>query len=135
MIAQRGGTRDRALEPGEGEMRFDAADQWARERHGAGVTVPRGAFDRGAARIAEPEQFRRLVERFARGIVDRGGEAAIDTNAADQQQLAMPARDEQQQIGEGEVGRSEEHTSELQSLMRISYAVFCLTKKNTNTIN
>src|SRR3546814_3673409 len=28
-------------------------------------------------------------------------------------------------------GRSEEHTSELQSLMRISYAVFCLKKKNT----
>src|SRR3546814_3992150 len=31
------------------------------------------------------------------------------------------------------VGRSEEHTSELQSLMRISYAVFCL-KKKKNTI-
>src|SRR3546814_2538708 len=33
--------------------------------------------------------------------------------------------------------RSEEHTSELQSLMRISYAVFCLKKKqqNTQTIN
>src|SRR3546814_4721244 len=29
--------------------------------------------------------------------------------------------------------RSEEHTSELQSLMRISYAVFCLKKKNTNS--
>src|SRR3546814_3626087 len=29
--------------------------------------------------------------------------------------------------------RSEEHTSELQSLMRISYAVFCLQKKNKNT--
>src|SRR3546814_10678588 len=29
------------------------------------------------------------------------------------------------------VRRSEEHTSELQSLMRISYAVFCLKKKNT----
>src|SRR3546814_3671906 len=29
--------------------------------------------------------------------------------------------------------RSEEHTSELQSLMRISYAVFCLKKKNTLT--
>src|SRR3546814_9531207 len=28
------------------------------------------------------------------------------------------------------IPRSEEHTSELQSLMRISYAVFCLTKKN-----
>src|SRR3546814_20565160 len=35
------------------------------------------------------------------------------------------------------VERSEEHTSELQSLMRISYAVFCLKKKtrhNTNTV-
>src|SRR3546814_5024568 len=34
----------------------------------------------------------------------------------------------------GLVTRSEEHTSELQSLMRISYAVFCL-KKNTTQIN
>src|SRR3546814_7335147 len=32
-------------------------------------------------------------------------------------------------------GRSEEHTSELQSLMRISYAVFCLKKKKKNTSN
>src|SRR3546814_10168753 len=32
------------------------------------------------------------------------------------------------------VGRSEEHTSELQSLMRISYAVFCLKKKNNPSI-
>src|SRR3546814_2028519 len=31
--------------------------------------------------------------------------------------------------------RSEEHTSELQSLMRISYAVFCLKKKNIKTNN
>src|SRR3546814_3047631 len=31
--------------------------------------------------------------------------------------------------------RSEEHTSELQSLMRISYAVFCLTKKKQNHLN
>src|SRR3546814_1229439 len=32
-------------------------------------------------------------------------------------------------------GRSEEHTSELQSLMRISYAVFCLKKNTTKTKN
>src|SRR3546814_4290844 len=43
-------------------------------------------------------------------------------------------------IGSGRVERSEEHTSELQSLMRISYAVFCLKKKktqrtHTNTID
>src|SRR3546814_2038963 len=31
-----------------------------------------------------------------------------------------------------DIHRSEEHTSELQSLMRISYAVFCLKKKNIN---
>src|SRR3546814_7806073 len=36
---------------------------------------------------------------------------------------------------EWEIQRSEEHTSELQSLMRISYAVFCLKKKNiANTL-
>src|SRR3546814_5898957 len=33
------------------------------------------------------------------------------------------------------IERSEEHTSELQSLMRISYAVFCLKKKNDNKQN
>src|SRR3546814_1557554 len=33
------------------------------------------------------------------------------------------------------VARSEEHTSELQSLMRISYAVFCLKKKKQRTKN
>src|SRR3546814_6658547 len=34
---------------------------------------------------------------------------------------------------QGVQGRSEEHTSELQSLMRISYAVFCLKKKKQST--
>src|SRR3546814_4119028 len=35
-------------------------------------------------------------------------------------------------MDEAEISRSEEHTSELQSLMRISYAVFCLKKNKTN---
>src|SRR3546814_3376221 len=34
-------------------------------------------------------------------------------------------------LGSSRAGRSEEHTSELQSLIRISYAVFCLKKKKT----
>src|SRR3546814_6278787 len=40
-------------------------------------------------------------------------------------------------LGRGAAGRprSEEHTSELQSLMRISYAVFCLKKKHESTSN
>src|SRR3546814_2420137 len=37
------------------------------------------------------------------------------------------------QFGRAKIARSEEHTSELQSLMRISYAVFCLKKKKKNT--
>src|SRR3546814_3536343 len=55
-------------------------------------------------------------------------------------QLARDAREDMvdrpqpkakaQQVDQAE--RSEEHTSELQSLMRISYAVFCLTKKQKN---
>src|SRR3546814_10002753 len=38
-----------------------------------------------------------------------------------------------EQVSEIKPARSEEHTSELQSLMRISYAVFCLKKKNQQT--
>src|SRR3546814_1553751 len=50
-----------------------------------------------------------------------------DGGAATGQRLAHDDRDDLHYDGVGE--RSEEHTSELQSLMRISYAVFCL-KKN-----
>src|SRR3546814_945384 len=39
------------------------------------------------------------------------------------------------ETGPRQAGRSEEHTSELQSLMRISYAVFCLTKKTSQAKN
>src|SRR3546814_5698375 len=57
--------------------------------------------------------------------------------------LSQVARfeDQRRNCGPDPVDRSEEHTSELQSLMRISYAVFCLKKKkkpqyiNTNTDN
>src|SRR3546814_2351556 len=43
------------------------------------------------------------------------------------------SRQPERRVGSAEgVGRSEEHTSELQSLMRISYAVFCLKKKKNN---
>src|SRR3546814_8578772 len=51
------------------------------------------------------------------------------------QPLALPGGGQLQLDGAGTFDaplRSEEHTSELQSLMRISYAVFCL-KKKTNT--
>src|SRR3546814_4213241 len=49
--------------------------------------------------------------------------SAADQALAQEEALATPAEDED------ESARSEEHTSELQSLMRISYAVFCLKTK------
>src|SRR3546814_4775781 len=45
--------------------------------------------------------------------------------ACNQQHLA----EQRDQVADADQERSEEHTSELQSLMRISYAVFCLKKK------
>src|SRR3546814_8598767 len=60
-----------------------------------------------------------------------GCEVLMSFFASDQLLTAMPKLRWIQTLG-----RSEEHTSELQSLMRISYAVFCLNNKNTkNTRN
>src|SRR3546814_8130423 len=58
---------------------------------------------------------------------------SISTGAADWLNLAALQQYPTLKIAlsEGGIGRSEEHTSELQSLMRISYAVFCLKKKHT----
>src|SRR3546814_9671194 len=55
------------------------------------------------------------------------GETGLKGLASEMAEQARPATDA---VEAG--GRSEEHTSELQSLMRISYAVFCLKKKKTN---
>src|SRR3546814_1144782 len=62
-------------------------------------------------------------ERLARNI-RRYGESVTDALFAPQRQNAPVLRRKR-----NHPGRSEEHTSELQSLMRISYAVFCLKKK------
>src|SRR3546814_1730146 len=60
---------------------------------------------------------------------------SIAAEIAEQQVVADPTDDGVAVLAAEDrvVSRSEEHTSELQSLMRISYAVFCL-KKNTNYI-
>src|SRR3546814_8405272 len=64
----------------------------------------------------------------------RQGHEATDEDNAAQQQVAAPVgdhagRDDARNVLGVDAERSEEHTSELQSLMRISYAVFCLKKK------
>src|SRR3546814_2671634 len=64
---------------------------------------------------------------------DQRHEAArcdVDRHALDRDRTARIALDDRvKRDRRTEGGRSEEHTSELQSLMRISYAVFCLKKK------
>src|SRR3546814_4598592 len=61
---------------------------------------------------------------------DQLGDAGLDkVDAGRFERLDEPAR--QPERDDVPVPRSEEHTSELQSLMRSSYAVFCLKKKNT----
>src|SRR3546814_10357405 len=84
---------------------------------------------RGGAMLAP----RRLPD-FARGIgIDRCDRQTHDQIGPGRtpDEHADDRRRDDRQIGE----RSEEHTSELQSLMRISYAVFCLKKKTKNTNN
>src|SRR3546814_6982397 len=59
----------------------------------------------------------------------RDFEALADRLAGEWRVIAVDLRGR----GESAYARSEEHTSELQSLMRISYAVFCLKKKTRNS--
>src|SRR3546814_10018392 len=60
----------------------------------------------------------------------------VHIDGGDQADLATLRRyDEMPDIAANALVRSEEHTSELQSLMRISYAGFCLKKKNRTRLN
>src|SRR3546814_8346253 len=74
-----------------------------------------------------------LLRFITCGSVDDGKSTLIgrllhDTRGLYDDQLTTLAADSRRHGS-----RSEEHTSELQSLMRISYAVFCLTKKKNST--
>src|SRR3546814_1858047 len=80
--------------------------------------APRGGPDRAMARRAQP------LERTTLGV--NAAVAAAERHATGRLLSIVWPTDQ---------ARSEEHTSELQSLMRISYAVFCLKKKNKTQLN
>src|SRR3546814_4240835 len=91
---------------------------------GDGAGIARDAGER----LRRTEQF----DEIALGEIIFGQRADVDGQAVhryapDDRQpcAAMPGGP-----AAAQAARSEEHTSELQSLMRISYAVFCLKKKN-----
>src|SRR3546814_1090087 len=73
-----------------------------------------------------------IVGRQRRGVIGRQGDEVVE-DAGPLRRIALKAADTIVGFGaqRGAV-RSEEHTSELQSLMRISYAVFCLKKNKQN---
>src|SRR3546814_4666986 len=95
-------------------------DDGVAEAVGLGLLVRRPRGDPGL-----PRGGQRLVARVGQQLVHRL-----------QQRLGRAQRVPIGGMGDIGVGRerSEEHTSELQSLMRISYAVFCLKKKKQITI-
>src|SRR3546814_939123 len=92
----------------------------------------------GADQSAVPERFQRAVDLVA--VAGRGIEEAVDA-AGDVREQEVGADQPEHPKGDAadhqdhRQARSEEHTSELQSLMRISYAVFCLKKKKHTTKN
>src|SRR3546814_1541590 len=75
-----------------------------------------------ALRLALRRQAEAVLQFYLDQVHALGAELSIAVGLApvDEELLAL-----------AEASRSEEHTSELQSLMRISYAVFCLKKKNS----
>src|SRR3546814_2495893 len=71
-----------------------------------------------------------LFRSPAVAVTHMGGHAAVVVQRAPIVSGSRAARDAVECVDDGgQPPRSEEHTSELQSLMRISYAVFCLKKK------
>src|SRR3546814_12016717 len=78
--------------------------------------------DRGGLEIFTDHRERRIAAGPGDEPREQHPEQALADDEARRQQDAHAAME----------FRSEEHTSELQSLMRISYAVFCLKKKKTN---
>src|SRR3546814_8257856 len=102
--------------------RFDRIEPACGERRGQ-RPERRIAAGEDSDPLSRSRPFLTLGER---GDAPRDAVAAIDE--------AHPMRARRGEFGR-EQRRSEEHTSELQSLMRISYAVFFLKKKNTTNNN
>src|SRR3546814_1974109 len=113
---------------------------WSSDVYSSDICDHVGAIDHLAiALVAALAEAARDVNQLAHGhFCDAGDELAEEGDAVPMRVVHPLVIDLAAIVG-GDVqkrhlvhdGRSEEHTSELQSLMRISYAVFCLKKKNT----
>src|SRR3546814_9523595 len=117
----------------------------ARHRAERAVADARRLFVRHAAGADEDQRLALVLRQFHQAALEVGHLAAVflvrgSRHGALDRSLVIFADEfvaahlRQEGVAQNDEGprRSEEHTSELQSLMRISYAVFCLTKKNTD---
>src|SRR3546814_2816141 len=86
------------------------------------TTLPKGATAMTAIFQVQDVHCASCAKRITTAIQAVQPDADVQVEVATGRVTVQPARD----------ARSEEHTSELQSLMRISYAVFCLKKKKNN---
>src|SRR3546814_10117903 len=86
--------------------------------------------------IRRPPRSTRTDTLFPYTTLFRSGDDAVQREAhhadPDQRDDGVGQQRAVVAVPDEEADRSEEHTSELQSLMRISYAVFCLKKKKNN---
>src|SRR3546814_6371682 len=106
--------------PGETEMSVTVNVSFELEEADCGL--PRALVARAVGKRPGPSPA---------GPFDRSAHRAAPEQIHDREQNDR-AEQRDQQRAKREAARSEEHTSELQSLMRISYAVFCLKKKKIN---
>src|SRR3546814_3330678 len=90
---------------------------WSSDVCSSDLPAPPGRGGRGAAGRHLPRDHRGPAAAVRRAVAALPGDGRDQGPA--ERRAPRPAAQ----------GRSEEHTSELQSLMRISYAVFCLKKK------
>src|SRR3546814_6870567 len=105
----------------------EQADDYYSRDGGAAMWHGTGAKQLGAVGEVDIKRFHAMLRgEFGKGVVagrsirkDSKARAGIDLTISAPKSITLQAL----------VGRSEEHTSELQSLMRNSYAVFCLKKK------
>src|SRR3546814_7389910 len=74
-----------------------------------------------------------IVQQLMQDTTGRSFGDLMHEEVLDRAQMASSTFKQSLPSGLGIIARSEEHTSELQSLMRISYAVFCLNKKTNNS--
>src|SRR3546814_5464409 len=86
------------------------------------------------AYVLAKRRLKELREKLRTPVVIPYAYASMQTTARrdfDKKDYIDAVLKAKEYIAAGDLMRSEEHTSELQSLMRISYAVFCLKKKKT----